>query len=222
MAKAINSKSKVPKNIVIKKTVNNKNNSISKSKLVVAKSIEQDKKTKETDKNIYPIGKFIFDEKYATNNIQKYIEDIEELPDLLKSTLKKIDKKNKNNRYRDGGWTVEQIIHHTADSHINAFLRFKLALTEVNPTIKPYNQNLFAESADVFVSDLKSSIRILRGVHHRWTVLLQNMSNQDFNNTYTHPEYKAKFSLLHALALYAWHGKHHVAQIKVALKRKQF
>jgi uncharacterized damage-inducible protein DinB len=200
-----------PKKIA-SKVVNNKKDDAIASK--------PKKSTESIDKNIFPIGKFTFDENTAKKNIKQYIKDIEELPKLLKVALKKVDKKNKNNSYRDGGWTIEQIIHHTADSHMNAFIRFKLALTETAPIIKPYSQNLFAETTDIFASDLKSSYRILKGLHKRWSVLLQNMSDSDFKNYYVHPEYKVEFSLLHALALYAWHGKHHVAQIEVAINQK--
>ncbi len=169
------------------------------------------------DTKIYPIGIFEFNEQTAKENIETYIEEIKELPKNLKKVLKQVNKHNKENSYRDEGWTIEQIVHHLADSHINAFIRFKLALTEYFPTIKPYNQDLFAETSDVFLSSLKSSYHIIEGIHKRWTILLENMDNEDFKLGYIHPEDNQKHFLLKVLAMYAWHGKHHIEQIKVAL-----
>lgn len=215
--------SKTPKKVSAKKistSTSSATKSIEKNTKIIAKKTIKPKKETEIDKNTFPIGKFQYDENEAKKLTEKYISEIKELPKLLKKVYKKINKENKNYTYRDGAWTIEQIIHHLADSHMSAFFRFKLTLTEGNPTIKPYSQNLFAETADVFASDIKSSIRIIKGVHERWTVLLKNMTENDFKNYYIHPEYKRDFSLQHALALYAWHGKHHVEQIKVALNRK--
>lgn len=170
------------------------------------------------DKNIYPLGKHKLPEQFNEQVRNKMILEISVLPEHVRSIAKKLKKKHLQKHYREGSWTVEQIIHHLADSHMNAYIRFKLALTENNPTVKPYDENLWAETADVQACSIKDSIRILRGVHKRWTAILENMSNDDWKRTYFHPEYKQAVNLENALSQYAWHGKHHVAQIHVALK----
>lgn len=167
---------------------------------------------------IYPIGKCKFPAEYTETVINKLIQDIRILPEHLKAISKKVNKKKKlQYRYRDGGWNIEQIVHHIADSHLNAFIRFKCALTENNPTIKPYDENLWAETADIQLP-LKNSVRFVKALHAKWTALLENMDKNDFKRTYFHPTYNRSVPLQEALALYAWHGKHHVAQIEVALK----
>lgn len=177
-------------------------------------------KTETVDPNIFPIGKLKRPEEFTETVINKLIQDIRILPEHLKKVSKKIKhKKQLQYSYRDGGWSIEQIIHHTADSHMNAFIRFKLALTENNPTIKPYDQDLWAETADVQLP-VKTAVRLLKALHAKWAALLENMDKNDFKRTYFHPEYKTTSTLQDALALYAWHGKHHVAQIEVALRNE--
>ncbi|HQD12652.1 MAG: putative metal-dependent hydrolase [Chitinophagales bacterium] len=170
------------------------------------------------DANIYPIGKLLLPATYSEAVINKLIQDIHVLPEQLKAVSKKINKKKKlTYSYREGGWNVEQIIHHIADSHMNALVRFKLTLTENNPTVKPYDENLWAETVDNQLP-VKNSIRLLKAIHAKWTILLENMDKNDFKRTYFHPEMNRTVSLEEMLAVYAWHGKHHVAQIAVALK----
>ncbi|MFN8297321.1 MAG: putative metal-dependent hydrolase [Chitinophagales bacterium] len=189
-------------------------------KVAAAKPVVAPPKAEVINPNIFPIGKLKRPEEFTETVINKLIQDIRILPEHLKKVSKKIKhKKQLQYSYRDGGWTIEQIIHHTADSHMNAFIRFKLALTENNPTIKPYNQDLWTETADVQLP-VKVAIRLLKALHAKWTILLENMDKNDFKRTYTHPEYKTTSTLQDALALYAWHGKHHVAQIEVALRNE--
>lgn len=167
---------------------------------------------------IYPIGKCKYPTEYSETVINKLIQDIRILPEHLKAISKKVNKKKKlQYRYRDGGWNIEQVVHHIGDSHLNAFIRFKSALTENNPTIKPYDENLWAETADIQLP-LKTSVRLIKALHAKWVALLENMDKNDFKRTYFHPGYNKTVQLQEALALYAWHGKHHVAQIEVALK----
>ncbi len=168
--------------------------------------------------NIYPIGKYNRPVEFTEDLITMMVEDIRTFPKHLKKVCKKINKDKKlQYSYRDGGWSIEQIVHHIADSHMIAFTRFKLALTENNPTIKPYDENLWAETSDIQLP-LKVSIKLLKALHIKWTSLLENMDKNDFKRTYFHPGYNTTSSLQDALALYVWHGKHHVAQIEVALK----
>jgi hypothetical protein len=115
--------------------------------------------------------------------------------------------------YREGGWTVHQLIHHLADSHMNAFIRFKLALTEENPVIKPYLEDKWSELADVSDVPINISITLLHALHHRWHRLLESMSVDDFRRTVFHPEKEKDITLWDMLLIYAWHGKHHVAHI---------
>lgn len=174
--------------------------------------------TEELNLRIYPLGKLKQPEDYTETVINKLIQDIRILPDHLKSVSKKLNKKKKlEYSYRDGGWNVAQLIHHIADSHLNAFIRFKLALTENNPIIKPYDENLWSETADIELP-VKTSIRLIKALHSKWTALLENMDKNDLKRTFFHPEHNRRISLQEALAMYAWHGKHHVAQIEVALK----
>ncbi len=170
------------------------------------------------DTTIFPIGKLKYPEEYSETVINKLIQDIRVLPEHLKSVAKKINKKKKlQYSYREGGWTIEQIIHHLADSHMNALIRFKLALTENNPTIKPYDQDLWVETADAQLP-IKVAVRLLKSIHAKWVALLENMDKNDWKRTFYHPEYNRTSTLEQTLALYAWHGKHHVAQIEVALR----
>ncbi len=180
----------------------------------VVKSVKEDR----LEQQIYPIGRFKQPTEFNETLITKMIQDIRILPEHLKSISKRINKKKKlSYTYRDGGWNIEQIIHHIADSHMNALIRFKLALTENNPTIKPYDHNLWTETADVQLP-IKNSVRLVKAVHAKWVALLENMDKNDWKRTFYHPEYKRTSTLQETLALYAWHGKHHVAQIDVALK----
>lgn len=207
-------KKSTPKKAVIKKKPT------AVKKVAPAKPFVAAPKIEVINPNIFPIGKLKRPEEFTETVINKLIQDIRILPEHLKKVSKKIKhKKQLQYSYRDGGWTIEQIIHHTADSHMNAFIRFKLALTENNPTIKPYNQDLWTETADVQLP-VKVAIRLLKALHAKWTILLENMDKNDFKRTYTHPEYKTTSTLQDALALYAWHGKHHVAQIEVALRNE--
>ncbi len=120
--------------------------------------------------------------------------------------------------YRDGGWTVRQVIHHLADSHMNSFVRFKLALTEDSPTIKPYNEAAWAETADARALPLAPSLDLIDGLHQRWVVLLESLNDADFGRTFTHPE-RGQMRLDVNLALYAWHCRHHTAHI-VSLRER--
>ena len=213
-------KKTAPKKAVAKKRPVTKKNTPVKKVVAPKPVVAPAPKIEVINPNIFPIGKLKRPEEYTETVINKLIQDIRILPEHLKKVSKKIKhKKQLHYSYRDGGWSVEQIIHHTADSHMNAFIRFKLALTENNPTIKPYDQDLWAETADVQLP-VKTAIRLLKAIHAKWTALLENMDKNDFKRTYTHPEYKTTSTLQDVLALYAWHGKHHVAQIEVALRNE--
>ena len=132
--------------------------------------------------------------------------------------LKVSSKEQLDTPYRPGGWTVRQVVHHLPDSHMNAYVRFRLALTENEPTIKPYEQQLWAELPDAKTADIEMSLKLFEGLHQRWVLLLRSMKPEDFHRKYIHPESGVNV-LDNVLQLYAWHGKHHVAHITSLRKR---
>lgn len=160
----------------------------------------------------YPIGKFDFAQTVSPSAIPGMISDVEELPGNLRAAANGLDTKQLDTPYRPGGWTVRQTIHHVADSHMNSFIRFRLALTETEPTIRPYDQTLWAELADARTAPVELSLQLLEGMHARWVALLKSLAKADFSRMFRHPEI-GLVRLDTNLALYAWHGKHHTAHI---------
>ena len=172
----------------------------------------------------YPIGKFDRSkgtQKYAPEERKKLIESIAETPERLKQVVTGLNGKQLDTPYRDGGWTVRQVTHHVADSHLNAYVRYKLALTEDNPTIKPYNEAAWAELADSRVTPIDVSLALVDNLHARWVVLLRTLKPEDWERKLTHPE-SGVMSLDMMLGMYAWHGRHHVAHIAELRKRNQW
>ncbi len=162
----------------------------------------------------YPIGKFQPQTKISDQNIDLYIETIKNFPSRLKNLLENWTDEQLDTTYREGGWTVRQLVHHVSDSHMQAFSRFKLALTEDNPTVKPYLEAKWAELQDSRHAPVKPALQILSGLHQKWAQLLRSMTNKDFNKTFYHPEHDRNISLKETLALYAWHSDHHFAHIE--------
>lgn len=169
----------------------------------------------------YPIGKFHFDGPPTEEQKQKSIDDIEGAPANLRAAVKELSPKQLDTPYRPGGWTVRQVVHHVPDSHMNAYIRFKLALTEDEPTIKPYEQQLWAELADTKETPIEVSLTLLESLHERWVFLLRSLRPGDWKRTFRHPEL-GLVPLEKNLALYAWHGKHHVAHITELRKRERW
>lgn len=165
----------------------------------------------------YPIGKLKLPEEYNTAFREEAIKTFEEIPALLRETLKGVDAKQLQARYRPDAWTIRQVVHHLADSHMNSLMRFKLGLTEDLPTIKPYLENSWAALPDANNDEIEDSIIIVEGVHRRLVKLLKTLKEEDWERKIFHPESKREMSLNFLLALYAWHGKHHLAHIKNAL-----
>jgi uncharacterized damage-inducible protein DinB len=157
----------------------------------------------------YPIGQF------EPGNFAKRSENhrtIKDLPSKLVDAVTDLSDEQLDTEYRPGGWTVRQTVHHVADSHANSIIRFKLALTEDEPpTIKPYYEDRWAELADSRLP-IDVSLKLIEAIHHRWTTLLESMSEEDYARTFIHPE-TGEWSLDAALALYAWHSQHHTAHI---------
>jgi hypothetical protein len=168
----------------------------------------------------YPIGEY----EPKPFSIEKKIEwlaDIKFLPLQLENAVLNLDEAQLQTPYRDGGWTVHQLVHHIADSHINAYCRFKLALTEDNPTVKTYEEKLWAEMHDVQKLPINISLTLLHALHVRWHETLKYVSDNEWNNTTLfHPAHKKTLRLWNLLGLYAWHGRHHVAHITSLRQRK--
>jgi len=161
----------------------------------------------------YPIGKFHRHGLLTEALRHGYIEHIERMPERLREAVSGLDDRQLDTPYRPGGWTVRQVVHHLADSHMNAYLRFKLALTEDNPLIKPYLEAKWAELPDAKTGPVDASLNLLDALHKRWVKTLRAMTPTEFSRTMRHPEWPEPMPLDDSLALYAWHGKHHTAQI---------
>lgn len=160
----------------------------------------------------YPIGKFHFDGPLTEDTKQKYLADIEQTPAHLRAAVKGLSDQQLDTPYRPAGWTVRQLTHHVPDSHLNAYVRFKLALTEDEPTIKPYAEDRWAELADTETTPIEISLTMMDSLHARWIRLLRSLQPPDWKRTFRHPEL-GLMPLEKNLALYAWHGRHHVAHI---------
>ena len=146
------------------------------------------------------------------------IDQISAVPTHMRDAVSGLTPAQLDTPYREGGWTLRQVIHHVPDSHLNAYCRFKLALTEDVPTIKPYDESRWAELADTHDTPVKTSLALLESLHFRWVCLLRSMKPADFQRRLNHPE-SGPMSVDNLLALYAWHGRHHVAHITSARER---
>jgi hypothetical protein len=165
----------------------------------------------EQDDLRYPIGRFSAPAASVPGIRAAHIETLRQLPVLLREAVSGLTDKQLDTPYRDGGWTVRQVVHHYADSHANSFIRFKLALTEDWPTIKPYDEAAWANLPDSRLP-IDGSLAFIGALHQRWVTLLDSLSEGDFQKGYNHPEL-GRQNLATALALYAWHSRHHVAHI---------
>lgn len=166
----------------------------------------------------YPIGKFHFEKEFTPENRQGWIADIEQLPGQLREAVKGFTAAQLETPYRPGGWTLRQVVHHLADSHVHSYIRFRFGLTEQEPTIKPYDEARWAELADAKSAPLELSLAMLEGIHGRWVALTKTMSPADFSRVLLHPE-RGQLSLGQLLNLYSWHSRHHLAHI-TGLRRR--
>jgi len=160
----------------------------------------------------YPIGRFTPPQNSTPETRSAQIEILRSLPHALQSAISGLDLAQLDTPYREGGWTVRQLIHHIADSHANSFIRFKLALTEDWPTVKPYDEKAWAELSDSRDVPVGVSMQLIAALHTRWMTLLESLGEADFQRGYIHPE-SGRQNLAHVLALYAWHSRHHTAHI---------
>lgn len=165
----------------------------------------------------YPIGKFEAPETISLEHAKIWIEEIRNLPAELDSLVSNLPDNELAYIYRPNGWNIRQVVNHLPDSHANGYIRFKLALTEDNPTIRPYLEDRWARLPDASISD---SMMMLKGIHARWSALLSTLTMDDLDRSFYHPEAKQSFKLENYLGQYAWHGKHHLAHVEQAIKFK--
>lgn len=167
----------------------------------------------------YPIGHFSYSGEISKEQRDHWIKDIEDLPNELKEAIDGLSKKQLDTPYREGGWTIRQVVHHLPDSHMNSFIRFKLALTEDEPTIKPYFEDRWANLNDYIDTPIHVSTSLLESLHTRWVVLLRSLNSSDYKRTFYHPESNLRTQLDYNLGIYSWHGKHHLAHITTLRER---
>ncbi len=167
----------------------------------------------------YPIGNFEKPDRITQDHLKDWISTLENFPQNVENKIKGLSETELNYKYRPNGWTIKQVVHHCADSHINSIMRFKLALTEDTPTIRPYFEDRFAKLID-YSQSLEASISILKGVHYKLGVLLKNLSDEDLMREFIHPEHSKHFSIEETIGIYAWHSNHHFAHIEQALEHK--
>ena len=166
----------------------------------------------------YPTGKYQ-PQPFSEKQKEKWLNDLKFLPQELELAIQNLDEAQLQTPYREDGWTVQQLVHHVADSHINAYMRFKLGLTENNPPIKPYEEKEWAKLDDVNTVPINVSITLLHALHRRWVATIKNLSDEQWERTVFHPERKKEMTLWYLLGMYAWHGKHHVKHITALRER---
>src|SRR6218665_1101135 len=167
----------------------------------------------------YPIGKHAYAGALTTAQLDGCLNDIAALPGKLKKEVAHLSAEQLDTPYRPGGWTVRQVVHHLGESHMNAFIRFKLALTEERPIIKPYMEAAWCDMADNRHMAVETGLDLVAALHARWMVLLKGLTAAQLQRSYIHPEYKKEYSLEEAVSAYAWHSNHHLAHI-TELKKK--
>ncbi len=165
----------------------------------------------------YPIGRFQHTGEASDEQRSAWIDQVATLPSAVRQAALGLDDRQLDTPYRPDGWTLRQVVHHLADSHINSYVRFKLALTENEPTIKPYHEERWAELPDAR-TPIEDSLALLEALHARWTVLLRSMAGQDWQRRFIHPD-SGPTDLARTLGIYAWHGQHHLAHITRTVTR---
>jgi uncharacterized damage-inducible protein DinB len=160
----------------------------------------------------YPIGKYQ-PQPYSEQQKKEWLADIQFLPEEVERAILNLDAAQLHTPYREGGWTVQQLVHHIADSHMNAYIRFRLGLTEDNPTIKPYDENEWVRLADIDTVPINVSLTLLHALHQRMLATIKDLTPEQWERKITHPEHGREMTLWFLLGLYAWHGRHHTAHI---------
>jgi hypothetical protein len=168
----------------------------------------------------YPTGEFTMPKKFSEKEMASRIKVIADFPAKLKKEVDKLKEDMLEYRHRLGGWTIRQLIHHCADSHINAYVRTKLAYTEKTPIVKTYDESAWANTSDAGEAPVQWSVQLLDGLHKRWAMLLSELNEDELKRTYYHPVQNKKVPLSHLIFLYAWHCEHHLAHVQQAKKYK--
>lgn len=171
----------------------------------------------ELDSLKYPIGKFQKPERITLETVGRWIDEIEHLPHQLRKVVQDLNEEQLNTTYRPGGWTIRQVVHHLADSHINSYIRFRWTLTEEKPIIKAYFEEKWAELDDAKYGNVEISLILLEAVHIRWSLLLRSLKVEELHRSFIHPDSGAEVRLDENIGIYAWHGKHHLEHIKNCL-----
>lgn len=165
----------------------------------------------------FPIGLFKEPHQITKSDLDLWIEDFEQFPNRLEALVQNLTTVELSWKYRPDGWSIKQVVHHCADSHLNSMIRFKLALTEDNPTIRPYHEDRWAKLIDGNEDDLQYSIAILKGIHHKLSLLFKSFTDSELKRTFIHPEHNKTFTIAYNIGNYAWHSNHHLAHIKQAI-----
>jgi uncharacterized damage-inducible protein DinB len=169
----------------------------------------------------YPIGKYE-PQPFSQQQLEAWLIDIRYLPQHLENAVLNLDEQQLDTPYRPGGWTVRQVVHHVADSHANAYIRFKLGLTENNPVIKPYDEEAWAKLNDTAVVPINVSLTLLHALHTRWVEVLKAIKVEEWERTVVHPEHGRQMTLWYLLGMYAWHGRHHTAHVTSLRERESW
>lgn len=168
----------------------------------------------------YPIGEFIKPEAITPTHISSWIQTLETFPETIETLTKNLNVTQLHWPYRPNGWNIKQVVHHCADSHMNSLIRFKLALTEDTPIIRPYHEDRWAKLIDNNDNNLQDSLCLIKGLHAKLVKLLRSITTEEFSRAFIHPEHGCSFRLDETIGIYAWHSNHHLAHIKQALHYK--
>ena len=168
----------------------------------------------------YPTGRFELPKTCDRNEVDAFIREIEDFPSQLEKAVEGLNDEQLDTAYREDGWTVRQVVHHVADSHINSYIRFRWTLTEDKPTIKAYYEDRWAELEDARIEPIEISLDLLKALHRRWVIMLRNLSDDDLQLSFIHPESGSEVKLYVNIALYAWHCRHHLAHVTDLRERK--
>lgn len=179
-------------------------------------------KAADLEKLKYPIGKFTNPKQFTPEYISEKILEISSFPERLKSETIHLSTQQLDTRYRPDGWTVRQVIHHCAESHMNCYIRLKWALTENNPVIKAYDETLWSELPDSLQMPIEPTLTLLEGLHFRLAYIMSHLSQADLDKSFIHPENNSEYSIKQIIGTYAWHGNHHLAQITNLKKEKNW
>lgn len=172
---------------------------------------------KELEKRRFPIGKYNPGDDITADDVEQWVKDIQDLPKIYKKLLKGVTEEQLDNKYREGSWSLRQVVHHVADSHVNAYIRMKRTLTEDVPTIFPYDEKEWAMLDDIKAVPISESLSILEGIHLRLYHTIQDLSLKELTREFKHMDMDGPESMAYLIGMYSWHGRHHAEHIKLAI-----